>query len=147
MNSWMASYGNEKFTLITFKAPHLSVTCIAPIYQAKSFLYQAFLPKLSTGCRKSLGDYSHACVCACTHTHTHTRGRHHSDVMWRSGATVHPLLLSSAGVLGLSYSTFSVWCTVSVMTLSHDLEGSDSILVQTGNSGSIVTWCCLIRLY
>ena len=69
----MASYGNEKFTLITFKAhsgSHLSATYIAPVYQAKSFLYQAFLPKLSTGCRKSLGDYSHACVCTCTHTHT-----------------------------------------------------------------------------
>ena len=71
---WL-SMGNEKFTLITFKAPHLSVTYIAPIYQAKSFLYQAFLPKLSTGCRKSLGDYSHACVRACTHTHTHTHIR------------------------------------------------------------------------
>ena len=103
----MASYGSEKFTLITFKAPHLSATYIAPVYQAKSFLYQALLPKLSTGCRKSLGDYSHACVCTCTHTHTLEEASV-IQVMWRSGTTVHPLLLSSAGVLGLSYSTFSV---------------------------------------
>lgn len=88
----MASYGNKKFTLITFKAPHLSATYIAPIYQAKSSLYQAFLLNLSTGCRKSLGDYSHASVCTCIHTHTLERGIM-IQVTWRSGPTVDPFCL------------------------------------------------------
>lgn len=134
-------------SLITFKAPHLSVTYIAPIYLAKSSLYQAFLPKLSTGCKKSLGDNTYVCTHTYTKIHTYIREKH-QWYRWYGdlGQLSIQLTLSSAPALVLSCTTFSIWCMIAVMTLSYDLVSLIASQFKTGNSGFIVTWYSVISL-